>query len=71
MFSLRRGKNIRGDRDGIPQYVYSNKAKNDMTVQEWIKVRFKKAYAGFDVDVLDGDMKLGTLRDTYDEEDED
>jgi acyl-coenzyme A synthetase/AMP-(fatty) acid ligase len=44
-------------------------------VSEWKKGRFKKSYPGYDVDVLDADgepakgqTKLGTVRDTYNEE---
>lgn len=47
-----------------------------MTVNEWKKVRFAKSYPGFEVVVIDGDgnsitgqSKLGTVRDTYLEED--
>lgn len=70
------GKDIRGDKDGIPQYVYERQAKNDSTVSEWKNKRFKQSYPGFDVKVLDADgnsvkgqTKLGTVRDTYIDED--
>ena len=74
---LQNGKDVHGDKQGIPQYSYNKAAKNDMTVNEWKKVRFVKSYPGFDVVVLDGDgnsitagqTKLGTVRDTYLEED--
>ena len=73
---LQNGKDVHGDKQGIPQYSYSKAAKNDMTVNEWKKVRFGQSYPGFDVMVLDGhgervaaQTKLGTVRDTYLEED--
>lgn len=69
------GKDVRGDKDGIPQYTYEKMAKNDMTVSDWRKCRFKKVYPGFTVWVLDGNgkkvagqMKLGTVRDSYSDE---
>ncbi|MBI4764966.1 MAG: hypothetical protein HY787_10215 [Deltaproteobacteria bacterium] len=47
-----------------------------MTVNEWKKVRFAQSYPGFEVTVFDGDgnsvkgqTKLGSVRDTYLEED--
>ena len=66
------GKNVHGAKDGIPQYQYSKAAKNDMTVNEWKMKRFGQSYPGYDVVVYDGDgdevlgqTKLGTVRDTY------
>ena len=66
------GRDVRGDREGVPQYSYERAAKNDMTVSQWRDVRFLPSYPGFDVVVIDGDgnevhggTKLGTVRDTY------
>lgn len=66
------GKDVRGDKSGIPAYPFERAAKNDMTVSEWKKVRFATNYSGYDVDVLDADgtpvpgqTKIGNLRDTY------
>ena len=66
------GHNVPGNKDGLPQYQYMNMAKNDMTVQEWKRARFKKCFPGYDVEVLDGNgqpvhgaTKLGNLRDGY------
>ncbi len=66
------GRNMRGDRSGVPQYTYERKAKGDMTVAEWKNVRFYPSYAGFEVDVLNGDgesvpgnTRLSTVRDSY------
>jgi hypothetical protein len=69
------GRDVRDDRNGVPQYGYERMAKNDMTVSDWKATRFNGSYAGFDVVVFDGDgndvhgaTKLGTVRDTYAEE---
>ena len=66
------GRNMRGDRSGVPQYTYERKAKGDMTVAEWKNVRFYPSYVGFEVDVLNGDgesvpgnTRLSTVRDSY------
>ena len=69
------GRDVRGDRQGVPQYSYQRAAKDDMTVSEWKDLRFFPSYSGFDVNVIDGDgnsvhgsTKLGTVRDTYSDE---
>jgi hypothetical protein len=69
------GRDVRGDRSGLPQYPFQYPAKNDMTVEAWKENRFHPTYPGFEVDVEDayghsvhGNTKLGTLRDTYLEE---
>ena len=66
---------VADDLGGIPQYTYTRAAKNDITVEAWKITRFRPSYPGFDVAVVDGDgndcqgnMKLGTVRDTYYEE---
>lgn len=67
------GKDVHGAKDGLPQYPYSKAAKNDMTVSEWRQKRFSQSYPGYEVAVYDGDSnevlagqtKLGTIRDTY------
>ena len=72
----RDGRDMRGDATGIPQYdQFSRMAKNTMTVADWKANRFAPHYAGFEVDVLDGDgnpvvghTQLGNLRDTYADE---
>lgn len=68
-----RGADVRGDREGMPQYVYHRAAENDITVETWKATRFRPSYPGFEVDVLDGrgnsvqgNTKLGTVRETYD-----
>ena len=71
------GKNIRGDKKGMPQYPYKRCAKNGMTVKEFIEKRIKPNYPGYEIEILDGNgnvavgqNKLGTIRDTYMEEEE-
>lgn len=69
------GADVRDDKTGFPQYKFERAAKNDMTVGEWKNNRFNQQYVGYDVDVLDGEgqpvagqTKLGTVRDTYEED---
>jgi hypothetical protein len=66
------GKDVRGDRAGLPQYGYHRAAENDITVETWKMTRFRPSYAGFEVDVMNargnsvqGNTKLGTVRDSY------
>ena len=66
------GRDVRGDRLGLPQYPYDSPAKNDLSVEQWKETRFRQAYPGFRVDVMDcdansahGNTRLGTVRDTY------
>jgi hypothetical protein len=68
------GRDVRGDRSDLPVYPFRNAAKDEMTVAEWRETRFKKAFPGFDIAVLDGSneivhggMKLSTVRKSYDE----
>ena len=63
---------VRGDRTGLPQYNYHRAADGDFTVEQWKTTRFRPSFPGFEVDVMDrrgnsvqGNMKLGTVRDTY------
>jgi len=69
-----KGKDVRGDKQGIPQWAGKNHSRNDMTVARW-KEKFKQQYPGYDVEVLDGNgdvvqgrTQLSTLRDTYSED---
>ena len=70
------GRDVRGDRKGLPQYPYKIQAADDMTVEQWKTIRFRQVYPGFEVELLDGDghpvhgnTKLDTLRMSYFEED--
>jgi hypothetical protein len=66
------GADVRGDREGLPQYAYHRAAENDITVETWKTQRFRPSFPGFEVDVVDarsnsvqGNTKLGTVRETY------
>mgnify|MGYP003294283015 CR=1 FL=1 len=66
------GVDVRGDRQGLPQYVYHRAADNGITVEAWKETRFRPSFPGFDVDVVDrrgnsvqGNTKLDTVRETY------
>ena len=66
------GRDMRGDRTGIPMYAYERMAKNGMTVAAWREQRFYPSYVGLEVDVLGGtgtavagNTLLSTVRDSY------
>lgn len=66
------GVDVRGDRTGLPQYDYHRAADSDFTVEQWKTTRFPHIVSRFEVDVINrrgnsvqGNMKLGTVRDTY------
>ena len=66
------GRAMRGDRSGVPQYEYQRKAKDNITVAAWKNQRFFPNYAGFEVEVLNGQGEsvpgktlLSTVRDSY------
>ena len=66
------GRDVRGDRSGLPQYPYLGPAGDEITVETWKEERFRRAYPGFDVEVLDaygdsmhGNAYLRTVRETY------
>ena len=49
------GRDVRDDMEGLPSYTFERAAKNEMTVADWKEIRFKSTYAGFDVEVVNGD----------------
>jgi hypothetical protein len=66
------GRDMRGDKAGIPQYPYERAKQNASTVADWKASRFSPIYPGFDVDVIDGtgepvagNTLLSTVRDSY------
>jgi hypothetical protein len=66
------GKDVRGDRAGLPQYAYHRAAENHITVEAWKTTRFRASYPGFEVEVVDargnsvqGNTLLETVRATY------
>ena len=70
----RDGRNVRSDREGMPQWPYERAARDAWSVAHWKQERFVSVYPGFEVDVLDGDgvvvefgqTLLETVRDSYD-----
>ena len=71
-FLSSQGRNLRGNKQDMPQYIYSRQASGDMTVAEWKNNRFYPNYPGLDVEVLDvvnmpvaGNTKLKNVRATY------
>ena len=48
------GRDMRGDRTGLPTYPFERMAKNATTAAAWRDQRFRPTYAGLEVDVLDG-----------------
>lgn len=66
------GADVRGDREGLPQYDYHRAADSDITVESWKETRFRHSFPGFEVDVVDargnsvqGNTKLETVRASY------
>ena len=63
-------------KNGFPKFNYEKKAKGSMTVSEWKERRFQKTYKGYDVRVLkadgavaNGNLKISTVRKSYEDED--
>jgi hypothetical protein len=68
------GKDMRGDKHGIPMYDKSRMAKGTLTVSAWKDQRFHPAYSGLEVDVLDGlgqpvkgNTLLSSVRKSYED----
>jgi hypothetical protein len=66
------GRDMRGDRTGIPMYDFSRGAKDAMTVSTWKEQRFHPKYPGLQVEVLDGygnavagNTLLSSVRESY------
>ncbi len=73
-FVTQDGRNLRGDRAGVPGYsgCFENKAPDRMTVEGWKQRRFHHVYPGFSVEVLfaggeraRGNTRLATVRGSY------
>jgi hypothetical protein len=70
------GRDMRGDRTGLPQYpAYEKMARNAWSVADWKANRFSPIYPGLEVDILDGTGQsvpghthLSTVRDSYSED---
>jgi hypothetical protein len=66
------GGDVRGDMQGIPGYACRRAMKDDASVAQWRRRRFRRQYPGFGVVVLHanrtrahGATLLGTLRREY------
>jgi hypothetical protein len=66
------GRDVRGDREKLPQYPFKRAMANRSDVKSWKQSRFQPRYPGFKVDVIDaygrrahGAKKLRTVRDTF------
>ena len=65
------GKDVHGNKMGLPQWRGENRTKETSTVKDFEK-KFQQQYPGYEVDVLDGDGQavhgntlLKNVRDTY------
>jgi hypothetical protein len=68
----RDGRDVRGDKGGVPGFTYARAMKNDANVVQWRRQRFDRKYPGYKVEVLRADglaahggTLLGTLRRAY------
>jgi hypothetical protein len=66
------GTDVRSDKEGLPQYPYEVAASGTITIDAWKRGRFRLAFPGYDVKVLDrrgrilpGNTRLSTVRDSY------
>jgi hypothetical protein len=66
------GTDVRGDKQGLPQYPYGVAASGAITIDAWKRGRFRLAYPGYEVKVLNrrgralpGNTRLSTVRDSY------
>lgn len=71
---MKDGKNVRSEVQLPANYQSGRQTKNAANVN-FLKEKLKKQYPGYDFEVYDGqgkkargNMLLGTLRDTYDDE---
>jgi hypothetical protein len=73
-FRYRDGADVRGDKSGLPPYPFNRGAANDLTVEAWKQIRFRRRYPGYEVTVVNshnapvrGNTRLATLRESYDQ----
>lgn len=69
---MQNGRNVRSDRDIPAQYEIRRMLKNSASVKDFIDLRLKAQFPGFDFVVLkkdghhaSGQTKMSTVRDTY------
>ena len=67
------GRDVRGDMHDVAAYPFERKLSGDRTVAEWITLRFRERYRGFNVEAMHrdhtpahGNTLLETLRSEYD-----
>ena len=65
-------RDVRGDMHDVAGYEFARKLSDDRTVAEWIAIRFRERYRGFEASVLladgsraHGNTLLSTVRDSY------
>jgi hypothetical protein len=65
-------RDVRGDMHDVASYEFARKLSDDRTVAEWIAIRFRERYRGFEVSVLladgsraHGNTLLSTVRASY------
>jgi hypothetical protein len=61
------GRDVRGDKAGIPGYSFRRQMAGSKNVKDWREGRFARLYPGFAVDVLTADDAIahgGTLLST-------
>ena len=63
------GRDVRGDMQHVQSYSFKHRLPDERTVSEWVAIRFRERYRGFDVAVLfadgtraHGNTLLGTVR---------
>lgn len=68
-----KGRDVRGDRRNLPPYPKKRAMPSGRVVRDWVDIRFKRNYPGFEVDVLrkdgtaaHGRTLLDNVRATYD-----
>ncbi len=69
------GRDARDDRQVLANLQCEHRAEDGMTVQQWKEQRFRMCFPAHEVEVLlahgavaQGDMLLGSVRDSYDYE---
>ena len=76
IFTTEDGRDVRGDRSGIPSYVnrFENRAPGRMNVESWKHRRFRPLYPGFNVEILladgthaHGNTLLESVRASYED----
>ena len=66
------GRDVRSDMHDVASYEFARKLPDERTVADWITIRFRERYRGFEVAVLladgsraHGNTLLATVRATY------